>query len=146
MISLKNSICISIALLLASCTDRPEKNPANDSANSSDLDVAALVASQMQGGQELASFLDQGEKVQAIDVLDGASQEHTVANPIEEQKKSGEPIAVFSKEANLEPDEFEKIMQVNQPGVPSKLPWMNFVPPMYEKINPSHHSHDSMKN
>jgi hypothetical protein len=116
MISLKNSICISIALLLASCTDRPKNNPANDSANSSDLDVAALVASQLQGGQELASFLDQGEKVQAIDVLDGASQEHTVANPIEEQKKSGEPIAVFSKEANLEPDEFEKIMQVNQPG------------------------------
>jgi len=116
MISLKNSICISIALLLASCTDRPKNNPANDSANSSDLDVAALVASQMQGGQELASFLDQGEKVQAIDVLDGASQEHTVANPIEELKKSGEPIAVFSKEANLEPDEFEKVMQVNQPG------------------------------
>lgn len=116
MISLKNSICISIALLLASCTDRPEKNPTNDSRNSSDLDVAALVASQMQGGQELASFLDQGEKVQAIDVLDGASQEHTFANRIEEQKKSGEPIAVFSKEANLEPDEFEKVMQVNQPG------------------------------
>ena len=116
MISLKNSICISIALLLASCTDRPKNNPANDSANSSDLDVAALVASQMQGGQELASFLDQGEKVQAIDVLDGASQEHTVANRIEEQKESGEPIAVFSKEANLEPDEFEKVMQVNQAG------------------------------
>ena len=116
MISLKNSICISIALLLASCTDRPEKNPVNDSSNSSDLDVAALVASQMQGGQELASFLDQGEKVQAIDVLDGASQEHTVANRIEEQKKSGEPIAIFSKEADLEPDEFEKVLQVNQPG------------------------------
>jgi hypothetical protein len=114
MISLKNSICISITLLLASCTDRPEKNPTNDSSNSAALDIAALVASQMQGGQELASFLDQGEKVQAIDVLDGASQEHAVANRFEEQKKSGEPIAFLSKEANLEPDEFEKVLQVNQ--------------------------------
>ena len=87
MISLKISICISVAILLASCTDRSEKNPVSDSSNSSALDVAALVASQLQGGQELASFLDQGEKVQAIDVLDGASQEPAVANLIEEQKK-----------------------------------------------------------
>ena len=76
-------------------------------------------------GQELASFWIK-EKVWVIDVLDGASQEHTVANPIE-QKKSGEPIAVFSKEANLEPDEFEKIMQVNQPGGSFEITLDNFV-------------------
>ena len=116
MISLKISICVSVALLFASCTDRSDKNPANDSSNSSALDVAALVASQMQGGQELASFLDQGEKVKAIDVLDGASHEPAVANRFEEQKKSVQPIAIFSKEADLEPDEFEKVLQVSHPG------------------------------
>lgn len=116
MISLKFPIIISISLLWASCTEREEKNPINESRNSSDLDISALVASQMVGGHELASFLDQGEKVHAIDVIDGASQQPSVKNRPEGQTEAGEQINIYNNESELEPDEIETVLQDNQIG------------------------------
>ena len=116
MISLKIPISLSIALLLASCTDQGEENPINDPSNGSALDIAALVANQMQGGQELASFLDEGEKVQAVDVVDGASQQSEVASLTEDHGKSGDSSDIFSTEVELESNELEKVSKFNQVG------------------------------
>ena len=116
MINLKFLIIISTSLLWASCTDRAEKNPTIESRNNTELDIAALVSSQMGGGQELASFLDQGEKVHAIDVLDGASQQPSVATRPEPQTQVVEQSNIHINEVELKTDAIDTALQGNQIG------------------------------
>jgi hypothetical protein len=116
MINLKFLIIISISLLWAACTDRAEKNPTIESRNNPELDIAALVSSQMGGGQELASFLDQGEKVYAIDVLDGASQQPSVATRPEPQTQVVEQSNIHINEVELKTDAIDTALHGNQIG------------------------------
>ena len=116
MINLKFLIIISISLLWAACTDRAEKNPTIESRNNPELDIAALVSSQMGGGQELASFLDQGEKVHAIDVLDGASHQPSVATRSEPQTEVSEKSYIDINAVELKTDAIDTALQDNQIG------------------------------
>jgi hypothetical protein len=116
MINLKFLIIISTSLLWASCTDRAEMNPTNESSINPELDIAALVSSQMGGGQELASFLDQGEKVHAIDVLDGASQQPSVATRSEPQTEVSEKSYIDINAVELKTDAIDTALQDNQIG------------------------------
>ena len=91
-------------------------NPTNESSINPELDIAALVSSQMGGGQELASFLDQGEKVHAIDVLDGASEQPSVATRPEPQTQVGEQSNIHINEVELKTDAIDTALQGNQIG------------------------------
>ena len=83
MIILKTSKVLSVLLLFAACSDRSGNKQVEDTNPTSLPDVASLVASQTGGGQDLASFLDQGASAQTIDATDGASYEGLSDEPVE---------------------------------------------------------------
>jgi hypothetical protein len=72
-----NTIVFSLLVfLLNSCSDRPQSILTTSSETpDDDLDFASLVAKQTGGGQDLASFLNSGNEVYTIDVIDGADKE-----------------------------------------------------------------------
>ena len=87
MIILKTSKVLSVLLLFAACSDRSGNKQVEDTNPTSLPDVASLVASQTGGGQDLASFLDQGASAQTIDATDGATYEGLSDEPVEEIKE-----------------------------------------------------------
>ena len=65
-----------MVFLLNSCSDRPQNIlPTSTETTDGDLDFASLIAKQTGGGQNLASFLNSGNEVSTINVIDGADQE-----------------------------------------------------------------------
>ena len=78
-----NTIVISLLVfLLNSCSDRPQNILTTSSETlDDDLDFASLVAKQTGGGQDLASFLNSGNEVYPINVIDGADEEKISERP-----------------------------------------------------------------
>jgi len=74
-----NILVISFLLFfLSSCSESSEyasEHSVNDSSR--DLDISSLVEKQTGGGQDLATFLNSGNEVNAINVIDGAREEIT---------------------------------------------------------------------
>ena len=79
-----NTIVITLLVfLLNSCSDRPQNILTSSSETpDGDLDFASLVAKQTGGGQDLASFLNSGNEVLTINVIDGADEEKISEKPI----------------------------------------------------------------
>ena len=65
---------IFAATVLASCSDKTQNTAPSMTGESNELDFSSLVVSQTGGGLDLAAFLESGEEVSAIDVVDGASE------------------------------------------------------------------------
>jgi hypothetical protein len=65
---------ILAATVLASCSDKTQHTAPSKTGDSNELDFSSLVVSQTGGGLDLAAFLESGEEVTAIDVVDGASE------------------------------------------------------------------------
>ena len=78
-----NTIVFSLLVfLLNSCSDRPQSILTTSSETpDDDLDFASLVAKQTGGGQDLASFLNSGNEVYPINVIDGADEEKISERP-----------------------------------------------------------------
>ena len=78
-----NTIVISLLVfLLNSCSDRPQNILTTSSETlDDDLDFASLVDKQTGGGQDLASFLNSGNEVYPINVIDGADEEKISERP-----------------------------------------------------------------
>ena len=87
MIILKTSKVLSILLLFAACSDRSVNKQVEETNPTSLPDIASLVASQTGGGQDLASFLDQGASAQTIDATDGAAYKSLSDEPVEKIKE-----------------------------------------------------------
>ena len=79
-----NIIVISLLVfLLNSCSDRPQNIlPTSTETTDGDLDFASLIAKQTGGAQDLASFLNSGNEVSTINVIDGADEEKISEKPI----------------------------------------------------------------
>ena len=65
---------ILAATVLASCSDKTQHTAPSKTGKSNELDFSSLVVSQTGGGLDLAAFLESGEEVTAIDIVDGASE------------------------------------------------------------------------
>ena len=72
-----------MVFLLNSCSDRPPNIlPTSTETTDGDLDFASLIAKQTGGAQDLASFLNSGNEVLTINVIDGADEEKISEKPI----------------------------------------------------------------
>ena len=73
---LPNTIVVTLLVfLLNSCSERSQNILSTSSETSDgDLDFASLIAKQTGGGQNLASFLNSGNEVSTINVIDGADE------------------------------------------------------------------------
>jgi len=81
---LPNTIVVTLLVfLLNSCSERSQNILSTSSETSDgDLDFASLIAKQTGGGQNLASFLNSGNEVSTINVIDGADEKKISEKPI----------------------------------------------------------------
>lgn len=81
---LPNTIVVTLLVfLLNSCSERSQNILSTSSETSDgDLDFASLIAKQTGGGQNLASFLNSGNEVSTINVIDGADEKKISEKPV----------------------------------------------------------------
>lgn len=81
---------IFAAVMVASCSDQTQPPVSSKVVDSPDIDLSTLVASQTGEALDLAAFLESGEEVATIDVVDGATEEITRNQIISTFPKSDE--------------------------------------------------------